>query len=140
MTCSGPGSAGAATSGDALGEGEVVADLAHDLGHRHVEGVTDRAEQLGRGFLLAALDLGEVAEGDPGSRGDLAQGAVLGAAAFAEDVTEQPAEQDHGLSLGSQVPGGLAARAGWIVLTVRPPYPSAPSTSGLTRRMDVLSM
>ena len=55
-----------ATTGMPSASGEVVADLAQDLGHRHVERLADRAEQLGGGFLLAALDLGEVAQGDPG--------------------------------------------------------------------------
>ena len=55
-------------------EGHRVADLGEDLGQRHVEGRAERGEQLGGRFLLAALDLGDVAQADPGLGGDLAQG------------------------------------------------------------------
>src|SRR5436190_4662838 len=57
-----------------LGEGELVGRLPENRRQRYAEGTADRGEKLARRFLLAALDLGEVAEGDPGRRRDLAQG------------------------------------------------------------------
>ena len=112
VTCSGVGAAtGTCGSSDRqrLGERQVVADLAQHLGERDVERLADRAEQLGGRFLLPALDLGQVAEGDPGGGRDLAQGAALLAAALAQHVTEQAAEQDHRGNVS------FAGRAGRLV-------------------------
>ncbi len=77
-------------------EGDRVADLGEDLRERHVEGRADRGEQLGGGLLLAALDLRDVAEADPGVRGDLSQRAALPHPLSAQDLTEQPTEDHHG--------------------------------------------
>ncbi|GMA85484.1 hypothetical protein GCM10025868_07340 [Angustibacter aerolatus] len=46
------------------------------------------ASRLARGLLLAALDLAEVAEGDAGSGGDLAQRAALLLPLFAQHVAQ----------------------------------------------------
>ncbi len=61
----------------ASSSGHRVGDLAQHLGQRHVERRAQRGEQLGGRFLLAALDLGDVAQADPGLGGDLAQGQAL---------------------------------------------------------------
>ncbi len=65
----------------------------------HVEGGADRGEQLGGGLLLAALDLGDVAQADPGVGGDLAQGATLAHPLRAEHLAQQAPEEDHPLLL-----------------------------------------
>ena len=54
--------------------GDRVGDLAQHVGERQVEGGAERGEQLRGGLLLAALDLGDVAQAHPGLGGDLAQG------------------------------------------------------------------
>ena len=54
-----------------------LADLTQDVGQPDAERPADAREQLGGGLLLAPLDLGEVAQADPGGRADLAQRPVL---------------------------------------------------------------
>ena len=76
-------------------DGDRVGDVAQDLGQRHLERVAERREQLGGCFLLAALDLGDVAEAHPGDAGDLAQGQAELGAALAQYVTEHPTKQRH---------------------------------------------
>ena len=75
-----------------------VGDLAQHRGQRQLERRAQRGEQLGGCFLLAALDLGDVAQADPGLGGDLAQGHAAPHPLGAEHVAEQPAEQHHALS------------------------------------------
>ena len=76
----------AASSSDGVG------DLAQHVGQRHVEGRAQRGEQLGGGFLLAALDLGDVAQADPRLGGDLAQGHAAVHPPTAEHVAERADE------------------------------------------------
>src|SRR5207342_1089258 len=47
-------------------------------------------------FLLATLDLGDVAEAHPRSGGHVAQGPALLEAKLAQHVTQQSSDQDHG--------------------------------------------
>ena len=54
-----------------------------------------RGEQLGGRFLLATLDLGDVAQAHPRLGRDLAQGQALLEATLTKDVAQQPAEQRH---------------------------------------------
>src|SRR3954454_1086646 len=56
---------------------EVGADFAQKHGHRQVESLADRGEQLGARVLFAPLDLGKIAERNPRPRGHVAQRAVL---------------------------------------------------------------
>ena len=56
------------------------------------------AEQLGGGFLLAPLDLAEVAQGHRRGGRDLTQRAALRLALLAEHVTEFTTKQDHDAS------------------------------------------
>src|SRR4029079_9860213 len=55
----------------------------------------DRRQQLAGGFLLPALDLGHVAEADPGVCAELAQGTTLLHPAGPEHVTGEAADQHH---------------------------------------------
>src|SRR5674476_1095454 len=70
----------------ALGHGDPVADLTQDDRHRDLERPADGREQLRGRFFLAALDLAQVAEGNPGRGRDLAKRASLRLARIAEHV------------------------------------------------------
>ena len=75
--------------------GDGVADLAQDRGEGYVEGLAQRGQQLGGGFLLAALDLGDVAQADPGFGGELAQSHAATHPLTTEHVAELAAKQHH---------------------------------------------
>ena len=72
-----------------LRQRQLIADVTKDPRQRNLQRVTDRGEQLRACFLLTALDLGQVTEGDPRVARDLAQGAVLGEA-LAARLSETP--------------------------------------------------
>src|SRR5262249_7471857 len=57
-----------------------------------------------RRFLLAALDLGDVAQADPGLGRDLPQGQTLLETTLTEDIAQQPPEQRHLVLLACSVP------------------------------------
>src|SRR5512132_2950413 len=78
-----------------FGDGNLVANLTEDLGHRHPERFTDACQQLGRGFLLAAFHLGEIAKRHPRGLRHLAKGASLPLPMATKDIAEQATEQDH---------------------------------------------
>ena len=78
-----------------LGARDVLGDEVQRLRHRQLERLADGGEQLGRGFLLAALDLAQVTERDARRLRYLAQGAPLRLTLGAQHVTELFAKQDH---------------------------------------------
>src|SRR6185312_17218973 len=78
-----------------FGEGEVVGDLAEDLGEGRVEGGADRRQQLGGRLLAAALHLRQVTERHSRGRGHLAQSATLPDAQPTQHVAEQLTKQNH---------------------------------------------
>ena len=47
------------------------------VGELDVEGIADSGEELTRRLFLPAFDLRQVAQGDPGGRGDLTERAAL---------------------------------------------------------------
>jgi len=63
--------------GNRLGHFEHVADVAQHLKKGNAQGIADRGEQLRGRFLLATLDLGDVAQAHPRLCGDLSQSAPL---------------------------------------------------------------
>ena len=71
----------------------ALGNLAKHEPQRHAQSRGDRLEQLRRGFLLAALNLGQVAEGDLGLRRDFAQGSTLALADAAQDIAQFAAQQ-----------------------------------------------
>ena len=64
----------------------ALGNLAKHEPQRHAQSRGDRLKQLRRGLLLAALNLGQVAEGDLGLRRDFAQGSTLALADAAQDI------------------------------------------------------
>src|SRR5262249_27561594 len=72
------------------------ADLAQHLGQPRSQRVADRGQQLAGGFLLTALDLGEVPQADVRRGGALTQGPVLSLSARTQSVADHPTQQDHG--------------------------------------------
>src|SRR5262249_44273569 len=54
-----------------------------------------REEQLGRGFLLTALDLRQIPKADVGGGGHLTKGAVLGPPPCPERIADHSTEQNH---------------------------------------------
>ena len=88
---------------------QLDADLGEQVGELDVEGVADGGEQLRRGFLLPALDLGQVAEADPGRAGDVAQRPALTQPVAAQGVAELGAQQRHGRLLSCERGSGGAA-------------------------------
>jgi endonuclease-8 len=73
---------------EVLSGGDPLAHLEQDRGQRHGQRAADRGQQFGGRFLLPALYLAQVTEGDPGHRGHLAQGAALLAPGIAEHVAD----------------------------------------------------
>ena len=57
--------------------GQVAADLGEHVGQVHAQGVADRGQDLRRGLLAAALQLGQVRHRDPRRPGDVSQGPAL---------------------------------------------------------------
>ena len=77
----------------------TVATSANSSDSSTSSAAADRGEQLRRRFLLAALDLGQVAEAHPGAGRDLAQRAALPQAQRAEGVTDHLTKHWHDIDL-----------------------------------------
>src|SRR5215207_344365 len=81
--------------GRPFGAAHRLGDLGQEVGQFDVERLADRGEQLGRCFLLPALDLGQVTQADPGRTRHFAEGTSLTQPAAAQRVPEHAAEQGH---------------------------------------------
>ena len=68
-------------------------DLAQHEPQWDAQGGGDGLEQLGGRFLLPALNLGQVAEGDLGLRRDFAQGSTLALADATQNIAQLAAQQ-----------------------------------------------
>src|SRR3954447_9118822 len=99
----GPGAAADTGEGDrtdrvtaGLAQPHLQAHLGEQVGELDVEGVADGGEQLGGGFLLATLDLGEVPQADPCRARDVPQRALLPQPVAPQGVPQLGAQQRHG--------------------------------------------
>src|SRR5690606_2536351 len=98
--------------GDALDDRQAIAHFAHDHRDRRVERIRHRGEDLGAGFLLAALHLAQVAERDTRTARDLAQRHRLLKAEVAEDIAEFLSYENHGVPPCHK----QRVRVGWLRL------------------------
>ena len=77
----------------AIDDRHALGDLAQDKPQRDTQGRRDGLKQFGGCLLLAALNLGQVAEGDLRLLRDFAQGTTLALANAAQDIAQFAAQQ-----------------------------------------------
>ena len=77
----------------AVDDRHALGDFAQNKPERNTQGRGDGLEQFRGGFLLPALNLGQVTEGDLGLRRDFAQGTTLALADATQDIAQLAAQQ-----------------------------------------------